>query len=153
MEIMYTSARVGPWLRLRRLLGRRARAATGPTAAVLVLAVMGALAGLVIGSYHVFVGTLTSVGHGTGAGSDTLAGLEAIALVAVGVLGAGIAGRHPLAAAALLLAAGLAGVALFERAWLAVGSPFVLGTLLEVVGWIRGLRSAEAPPWSEEHWR
>ena|SRR5437016_118416 len=150
---MYASARVRPWQRLRRLLGRRARAATGPTAAALVFAVVGALAGLVIGSYHLFVGTLTSVGHGTGAGSDTVAGLEAIGLVGVGVVGAGVVERHPLSAAALLLASGLTGLSPFAGAWLAAGSPFVLGAVFALVAWIRGLRSAVAPPWSAEHWR
>lgn len=117
------------------------------------MGVLGALGGLVVGAYHLLTGVVTSVGHGSGAGPELAAGAVAVALVAVGVLGAGVVERHPLWASALLLFAGGAGYADFAVAWLPSALTFGLGAALALVVWVRGVRRSEAPPWSADHWR
>jgi hypothetical protein len=114
---------------------------------------VGALGGLVVGAYHLLTGVVTSVGHGAGAGPDLLAGAVAVALVALGVFGAGAVERHPLVASVMLVVAGGAGYADFAAAWLPSLIAFGLGGVLALLVWVRGMRRAEAPPWSAEHWR
>jgi hypothetical protein len=120
---------------------------------VLAAGVVGALGGLVVASYHVLNGVVTSVGHGSGGSPELASGGSAVALVTVAVFGTAVVERHPLGAAACLLTAGVAGYAVFSTAWLAMGVAFALGASFALIAWVRGLRKADAPPWSTEHWR